>query len=187
MIKSTNVIWQITSVVRKLLGLVVYWFVVPFRGYARSIVHSYCLQSDNYTRIKRLDERFPQYRGHLGGWILNDVHEVGHNGFVKNLNVSKIHFWLVVFLLWGWVDDDSNEDTYSEGHCLRYTDGDLRHSIMGTLFRKQLLRAVIDGTYGNSFDLGNYRAKDPKFNFIAALIWNTRNSAYNFQYLLIGD
>ena len=169
----------------KLIGLVWYWFVVPFRAYSRSVVHSYALSDLNDTRIKRLDERNPQWSPERQGWILHDVHNVGRDGFVLKRHVSKWHFWLVVYLLWGWVDDDSNMDTFDAGHNSRYIDGDLKWHPMSLLFRFELAEANRTATYGNSFDLGDLRAETPNFSIPSALIWNTRNTAYNFQYLLL--
>ena len=183
-----KILFYSTTVLRKFLGLFVYWLVVPFRAYARSVVHNYALDKSNPVYIRRLNERKPEWIAQRNGWVLHDVHYVGYDGFVKHRKVSAIEFWLVVFLLWGWVDDDSNEDTYSAGHCSRYTEvghvnGDLTKSIMGRLFKKQFVKAIDESTYGNSFDLGDMRAEQPCFNFIAALVWNTRNTAYNFYYL----
>lgn len=179
-----TILFGLFTIFRKVFGLFWYWFVFPFRAYARSVVQNYALQQ-KYVPIRRLRERFPIIIDN--GWMLRDVHNVGSNGYVSYRKVSKLEFWLVVFLLWGWLDDDSNEDTYDAGHCKRYTEGDLKNTIMGKLFRKQLLKAIEDGVYGNTFDLGDLRAETPNFNFIAVLIWNTRNTAYNFWYLFGED
>jgi len=173
----------------KVFGLVWYWFVVPFRAYSRSVVHSYALDPSNDVRIKRLDERNPEWSELLKGWYLTPLpqHDVKivHRGFVKYRKVSKLHFWLVVFLLWGWVDDDSNHDTFDTGHNDRYLSGDLKWHPMTLLFRFELEEANRKATYGNAFDIGDYRADYPNFSIPAALIWNTRNTAYNFNYLLL--
>ena len=184
-----QITWILFTLFRKVFGLFWFWVVFPFRGYARSVVQNYALSTSNNVRIKRLDERTPEphtrtFLGeHTKWWVLVDVHNVGRDGRVKYRKVSAIKFWLVVFLIWGWLDDDSNHDTYDAGHCKRYTEGDLQNSIMARLFRKQLLKAIEDATYGNAFDLGDLRAETPNFNFIAVLIWNGRNTAYNFYYL----
>ena len=167
---------------RKIFGLVWYWAVVPFRKYARSVVQNYALQGN--ISLKRLAERHPVKIPMLEAWELQDVHNVGRKGIVHKRKVSAIEFWIVVFLLWGWVDDDTNNDTFDAGHLNRYLTGDLEGSIMTKLFRKQMQKAVDTATYGNTFDLGDLRADTPNFAFIPALIWNTRNTGYNFQYLL---
>lgn len=170
--------------VTKIIGLFWYWFAVWFRAYSRSVVYNYVLE--NGIDLKRVYERKPKDVGH--GWILRDIHAVGRNGFVarRKKPVTKLHFWLVVFLLWGWVDDDSNQDTFDKGHNQRYISGDLKNTITGRMFGDLLYQANVDSTYGNTFDLGDLRAQSPNFSFPAALIWNTRNTAYNFNYLLWG-
>ncbi|MCK5023726.1 MAG: hypothetical protein KAS04_06120 [Candidatus Aenigmarchaeota archaeon] len=188
-----KVIWFLFTIFRKTFGLVWYWFVFPFRRYARSVVQNYALAWDTKTRIKRLDKRKPKWSPTLYGYILRDVHSVGRNGLVKHRYVSKLEFWLVVFLIWGWLDDDSNHDTYDAGHLDRYLDHDKLNegNIFGQWWRKSygfvfgywLRKAVKDATYGNTFDLGDLRAETPNFSFPAVLIWNTRNTAYNFWYL----
>lgn len=174
--------------ISKVIGLVWYWFVVPFRRYSRSVVHSYCLSELNDTRIKRLDERRPEWSTERQGWILHPygyhAHMIGHTGFVKKRKVSKLKFWLVVFLLWGWIDDDSVCDTFDDGHNRRYINGDLKRHPMAIIFRPDLIVANESQFYGNAFDLGDFRSENPQFFAASSLIWNTRNTAYNFNYLL---
>ena len=169
------------AIFTKIVGLIWFFVAVPFRKYAREVVYSYALEHD--IKIKRLMERNPALVDSKVGWILQDVHNVGMDGLVLKHDVGWIQFWFVVFFLWGWLDDDANEDTFSAGHNQRFIDGDLKNTWQSKLWRNDLIKANDRSTYGNTFDLGNYRARFPNFSFPAALIWNTRNTAYKFGYL----
>jgi hypothetical protein len=143
---------------RKVFGLVWYWFVVWFRGYARNTVYNYILQ--NGIKLKRLEERNPK-------------------PFIKYRKVSKLEYYLVVFLIWGWVDDDSNCDTFSYGHNLTYITG---KRYIPEIFRRMLKRANFKANKMNSyFDVGDNI--EPSFDILSCIIWNGRNTAYNFSYL----
>jgi hypothetical protein len=165
--------------IRKIAGVFWYWVVVWFRAYARNYVYNYVLQ--NNIDMCRLSERYPEETS--DGWILKDVHNVGYNGYIHKRKVNTFMYWLLVLVVWGWVDDDSNQDTFDAGHNNRYINGDLSDTWQAKLWRKQLAEANNKSTFGNTFDLGDLRAANPDFSFPAALIWNTRNTGYNFQYL----
>ena len=139
---------------RKVFGLVWYFAVVPFRGYARNVVHNYVLQNDIY--LPRLLER-PIIK-EQSRYIIQPYHGT-QGGYIKYRYIYWLEYQLVFWLLWGWVDDDSNHDTMSGGK--------------------------IDGMYfGNAFDLGDKRAKYPEFKFKESTKWLCRNTAYNFKYSL---
>ena len=144
----------------KVFGLVWYWVAVPFRAYARNTVHNYVLGNGVY--LNRLEEREPTLVG--SGYQLKDVHHVKDRndknivGFIKYRKVSWLEYQLVFWLLWGWVDDDSNHDTMSGGQ----RDGMV---------------------YGNTFDLGDVRGQYPEFEWKESTAWLVRNTAYNFNYM----
>lgn len=173
----------------KTFGKVWIFAVLPFRGYARNIVYNYVLQ--NNLPLKRLYERNPLFLGHtvtdVPGWILEDIHGLSNQpekltGFIKLRHVNRLQFYLVVFLIWGWLDDDSNQDTTDTGYIRTLITGERKswHSIFNPWLRKIDLDKAV---FGNSFDLGDVRAQYPFFNWAATAVWNDRNTALNFAYL----
>ena len=175
--------------IAKLVGRVWIFVALPFRAYARNYVYNCVLQGVVKWRIKRLDER--EYTDNGDYWMAFNVHD-GHDvyGHIKRRKVNKIMFYIIVFLIWGWLDDDANQDTSDEGFCETITSGKRKINpytptdIIVRLWSPTL--KDIDWSkvrYGNSFDLGDIRALNPFFHFIATMAWNNRNTAMNFQYL----
>ncbi len=144
----------------KVIGLFWYWIALPFRGYARNTIYNYVLQ--NNIHLPRLYERNPELKD--GYYDLDDVHGVAStngydvNGLIQYREVDIVEYYLVLWLLWIWLDDDSNHDTMS-GDYIPYK------------------------IYGNSFDLGDMRAQFPEFEIVESTKWMIRNTAYNFNYM----
>ena len=172
----------------KTLGRFWIFAATPFRAYARSVVYNYVLQND--LPLKRLRERSPlidkaSWLTMDGGWSLADIHGLASHhklrGFIKYREVTKLQFYLVVFFIWGWLDDDSNQDTTDTGYIKTLLSGERKswHRIFNPALRKIDLDSVV---YGNAFDLGDVRAEHPFFNWAATFVWADRNSAMNFQY-----
>lgn len=171
----------------KVIGLVWVYPCIPFRSYARNVVYNYVLNRDKRQWLSRLWQREPMLEPYYEGHALygSKVHPVPMDGFVHSRNVSTIEFYFVVFFIWGWLDDDSEHDTTSLPHIQTCIDGERKDQLLSKLFKKQLKKidqgAVV---YGNAFDLGDVRDTHyPFYNFAATVIWNTRNTGMNFQYL----
>lgn len=176
----------------KVLGLVWVFVAIPFRGYARSVVYNYTLQ--NKRTIKRLADRMPARTSE--GWVLRDVHGLRERhdirGFIRDRKVSRVEYYIVVFLLWGWLDDDSNEDTTDKGYIRSLTHGDggffgdnrssIKAKLLGRWMRDIDWNKVL---YGNTFDLGDVRSQHPFCNWAATFAWNSRNTAMNFKYMFL--
>ena len=173
----------------KTLGKFWVFAAIPFRAYARNVVYNYVLQND--LPLKRLmernpsgDEEGPMTQG--GRWDLDDIHGLSNHhdlkGFIKYRDVNKLQFYLVVFFIWGWLDDDSNQDTTDIGYIKTLLSGERKswHRIFTPALRKI---DSTDAVYGNSFDLGDVRGQHPFYNWAATFVWNERNTAMNFQYL----
>jgi len=178
---------KILIFIAKIIGRVWVFACVPFRAYARSVVYSYVLQND--LPLKRLYERSPMLVDGKA-WMLQDIHGVGRLGHVNKRKVNKIQFYLVVIFIWGWLDDDSNEDTTDKGYIETLVKGQRKikpYTITDFILSRNIDKlAKIDFsqvTYGNAFDLGDVRGERPFYNFWATLAWNNRNTAMNFQYL----
>lgn len=139
----------------KIFGIVWYYVAVPFRAYSRNVVYNYVLQNNIY--LPRLLEREPTFEN--GFYELKNIRKIKLDGFIEYRKISKIEYYLVLWLLWVWVDDDSNYDTY---------DG---------------IRNENHDMFGNAFDLGDVRGLYPMFNFKRASLWNIRNAMYNFNYM----
>lgn len=151
----------------KVLGWFLVWQAIPRRASARNIVYNYVLQRNKTKWLGRLWQREPLKL--VTGWQLKDIHNVGWTGWIQERHVSTIQFYWCVLTTWGWLDDDSNEDTTDWGHISR------RHP--------SCIEGVRRPDFGNTFDLGDLRAKWPFFKPCATYWWNMRNSAMNFQYL----
>ena len=143
------------KIIGKVVGLAWYYVAVPFRGYSRNVVYNYVLQND--IHLPRLKERMPQLVGDI--YRLKNIRNTYYDGYIQYRKISSFEYCIVLWLLWVWVDDDSNYDTY---------DG---------------IRAERPEWFGNAFDLGDMRAKIPMFDFKRATLWNYRNSFYNFNYM----
>jgi len=197
--------------IAKVIGKVWIFAAVPFRTYARNYVYNYVLQ--NNLPLKRLYERSPKYNAVLRGWELQDIHGVGRKGYIARREVNKFQFYLIVFFVWGWLDDDSNQDTTDTGYIktLVSDDPDLMwywdrpvvaiRELVAKLRKKEVIPKyttwrwhrifkyqlrkvnISDVVYGNSFDLGDWRSEMPFYNFWCTLVWNDRNTGMNFQYL----
>jgi len=170
-----------TIIIRHTIGLVMIWFAIPFRKYGRSVVYNYHLQNGIF--LKRLFERKP--RRTPSGWTLNGGEHSSTIGFVKYRDVNKIQYYLVLWFIWLWLDDDSNEDTYSAGFNMTIVNGE-RKTWMPEFIKRRLHKAAtttnVTAIRGNSFDLGDVRGEYPLFEFWSVLLWTLRNSAYNFNY-----
>ncbi len=174
------------TVFRKVFGLVWYYVAVPFRAYARNVVYNYVLQNKLY--LKRLLERpiTPIHRNEMFKPILLYVIEPYHGtegGAIAFRRVSWLEYHLVYWTIWGWLDDDSNRDTFDQGYNRTVITGE-RLAFLPEFIRKSLARANEKYTFfGNSFDLGDVRAEYPSFDFWSSTLWNIRNTAYNFKYM----
>lgn len=140
----------------KVFGLIWYFVAVRFRGYSRNVVYNYVLQ--NNIHLPRLYQRSPKLLIN-GFYELNNIRNTILFGKIKYRKISKLEYYFVLFVLWVWVDDDSNYDTYD-----------------GTYYEDRLY-------YGNAFDLGDTRAEYPMFDLKRSYLWTIRNTAYNFNYM----
>lgn len=138
---------------RKVFGLVWFYPAMLFRRYSRNVVHNYVLQNDIY--LPRLWER-PISR--TDGMYKIGAYHGTNGGYIRYRKISWLEYQFAYWVLWGWVDDDSNHDTMSGGE---------RDGMM----------------YGNSFDLGDLRNDFPEFEFKESTKWLWRNTAYNFKYI----
>ncbi len=166
-------LWHILS---KVIGLLWFFAVVPFRRYANNIIFNYVLQNGIY--LKRLQERtIVHVHGELCpletlGWEVQPYHNTT-GGLIKYRKVSWVEYKLVYWLIWGFLDADANDDTFDYGRV-----EELRKE---SLIWKFLLQGAKRKQYGNAFDLGDARLSN--FHFFASMFWNTRNTAQNFLYM----
>lgn len=154
--------------IRKPLGLVMIYIALPFRKYARNTVYNYVLANGVY--LQRLLER-PIVETDLY-YVIQPYHN-SNGGYIKKRKVSWIEYKIVYWFIWGWLDDDCNDDTFDYGHVDRLTkEGGFLGWLVKSATRKH---------YGNSFDLGD--ARESNFHFGATTQWTWRNTAYNFRYM----
>jgi hypothetical protein len=156
--------WHVLS---KIIGFIWFFAVVPFRRYANNVVFNYVLQNGIF--LKRLLER-PIVETD-DRYIIQPYHNT-NGGYIIKRKVSWIEYQLVFWLIWGFLDADANDDTFSMGRV-----EELRQSKFWAFFLKGARR----NQYGNAFDLGDARVNN--FHFFASMFWNTRNTAQNFLYM----
>jgi len=168
------------TLVRKTVGLVWYYFVVPFRFYARNAIYNYVLANDIY--LARLNERKP-IRVSYNRYVIKPYHG-SDGGYISYRKVSKLEYTLVFWFIWGWLDDDSNHDTFSGEFNQTIIDGE-RKAYLPKFVINSLVRdnnTENHKVFGNAFDIGDKRRQYPEFGFWSATLWNIRNTGYNFQY-----
>ena len=173
----------------KILGIVWFWVALPFRAYAVNTIYNYVLSNGIF--LKRLYERKPIEKDDR--WILQPtIHPETKGGYImkRKIPVTWLEYIIVKYLIWGWLGDDSYCDTFSAGHNETYLNGERKlfgfipmNNWLGNKLLVSRDQCENEEIRGNWFDIGDKRALNPKFNFLGALIWNNRNSAYNFEYL----
>ena len=153
----------VLKLVGKIIGVPMFYLLLPFRAYARNRVYNYVLQNDIY--LPRLIERkwtldtetmcyYPMNKSKKAFMLKNMA-------YIKYNKVSKLEYFFA-FNLWKWFDDDSNYDTH---------DGIETNE-------------TIDKPFGNAFDLGDLRAEYPIVDGMKTFKWICRNSYYNANYML---
>ena len=146
----------------KIVGIPIFYLVLPFRAYSRNRVYNYVLQNDIY--LPRLLERkwtldkesglyFPQNKS-------RKVFNLKNDAYIKYRKVSKVEYYFAL-MLWIWVDDDSNYDTHN-----------------GSEKEETILKP-----FGNAFDLGDLRGNYPIVDYKKTFFWICRNTFYNFNYM----
>ena len=150
----------VLKLVGKIIGVPMFYLLLPFRAYARNRVYNYVLQNNVY--LKRLEEREYKLSG-FGYAIAKASHKkfrLNGLGFIEYKKVSFLEYCLALFI-WVWFDDDSNYDTH---------DGIETNE-------------TLDKPFGNTWDLGDLRSKYPIVNGMKTFRWICRNSFYNFNYM----
>ncbi len=151
----------VLKLVGKIIGVPMFYLLLPFRAYARNRVYNYVLQNNVY--LKRLEDRDYKLSG-FGYAITKASHKkfrLNGLGFIEYKKVSFLEYCLALFI-WVWFDDDSNYDT---------------HDGVET-------EETIDKPFGNAFDLGDLRAEYPIVDGMKTFKWICRNSFYNANYML---
>ena len=150
----------VLKLVGKIIGVPMFYLLLPFRAYARNRVYNYVLQNNVY--LKRLEEREYKLSG-FGYAITKASHKkfrLNGLGFIEYKKVSFLEYCLALFI-WVWFDDDSNYDTH---------DGIETNE-------------TLDKPFGNTFDLGDLRAEYPIVDGMKTFKWICRNTFYNFVYM----
>ena len=150
----------VLKLVGKIIGVPMFYLLLPFRAYARNRVYNYVLQNNVY--LKRLEEREYKLSG-FGYAITKASHKkfrLNGLGFIEYKKVSFLEYCLALFI-WVWFDDDSNYDTHDGNESLE----------------------TLDKPFGNTFDLGDLRAEYPIVDGMKTFKWICRNTFYNANYM----
>ena len=150
----------VIKLIGKIIGVPIFYILLPFRAYARNRVYNYVLQNDIY--LKRLEEKnYVLENGVYYPLNLSKKHyKLRDNGYIKYRKVSKLEYFLALFI-WVWFDDDSNYDTHN-----------------GSENEETILKP-----FGNTWDLGDLRGKYPIVDMKKTFFWICRNTFYNFGYM----
>lgn len=150
----------VLKLVGKVVGVPMFYLLLPFRAYARNRVYNYVLQNNIY--LKRLEDR--EYKlSEVGYTIRKASHKkfrLNGLGFIAYKKVSFLEYYLALFI-WVWFDDDSNYDTHDGNESLE----------------------TLDKPFGNTFDLGDLRGQYPVVDGMKTFKWICRNTFYNFNYM----
>ena len=157
---------------RKVFGLVWYFPTVPFRKYANNVVFNYALQNKIY--LKRLLEKDIRFCD--GNYIIASGHG-SDGGYINYRKISWLEYKLVYWFIWGWLDADSYCDTTSESYLKEF----LADERGGQLHADKELEECLTKCQGNSFDRGD--AIETNWCEWLSIMWNIRNTAYNFKYM----
>ena len=150
----------VIKLIGKIIGVPIFYILLPFRAYARNRVYNYVLQNDIY--LKRLEEK--NYVLENGVYyplnLSKKNYKLRDKGYIKYKKVSKIEYLLALFI-WVWFDDDSNYDTHDGNESLE----------------------TLDKPFGNTWDLGDLRGKYPIVDGMKTFKWICRNTFYNANYM----
>ena len=150
----------ISKLVGKIIGVPMFYLLLPFRAYARNRVYNYVLKNNIY--LPRLEEK--QYK--LEGSVyypmkISKKHfYLRDKGYIVYKDVSTLEYYFALFI-WIWFDDDSNYDTH---------DGNESEENINKLF-------------GNTWDIGDLRGKHPIVDGKKTFNWICRNTFYNANYM----
>ena len=148
------------KLVGKIIGVPIFYLLLPFRAYARNRVYNYVLQNNVY--LKRLEER--EYKLDNGVYYPTNISKksfkLKNDGYIKYKKVSFLEYCLALFI-WVWFDDDSNYDTHDGSESLE----------------------TLDKPFGNTFDLGDLRGQYPIVDGMKTFKWICRNTFYNANYM----
>lgn len=159
------------------------WFLLVarhFRKKARNVVYCYTLENRLTGRMKRLWERTPTlspdgFALHPSGFLSSSSGRVFDNyPYHTPWWKFQLYFWLV----WVWCDDDSVSDTYDDGHCRTFIDGERKDTWQAKVFGKWL--DIPREPDSKAFDFGDLI--EPRFKWIPSLIWQYRNTTMNLKY-----
>lgn len=168
-----------------------FFLVVHFREYARNTVYNYVLANNIYL-LRLIEKPISALGLHKAkiygvsqtfkGYVIAPQHDT-EGGYIIYKKVSWVEYQLVFWFLWGWIDDDSMQDTM----CYKFNQSIMdkkRKTWLPKWAIKEVQKAV-DGhkVKGNTFDIGDRRSENPEFNWVASTLWIMRNSAYNFKYM----
>lgn len=150
----------IMKVVGKIIGVPMFYLLLPLRFYVTNRVFNYVLQNDIHLPrlIKKQyvlvgDKYIPQVKSYKE-FILKD------EGYIAYKKVSMVEYYFAL-CIWIWFDNDSNYDTH---------DGIPEEE-------------TPEKPFGNTWDLGDKRAEYPIVDGTKTFKWVLRNSFYNANYM----
>ena len=150
----------ISKLVGKIIGVPMFYLLLPFRGYARNRVYNYVLKNNIY--LLRLEEKQYKLEGNIYYPMVlsKKQYNLRDKGYIVYKDVSTLEYYFALFI-WIWFDDDSNYDTH---------DGNETEE-------------TIDKPFGNTWDIGDLRGLHPIVDGKKTFYWICRNTFYNANYM----
>lgn len=172
-------LWSYGVFIASLIFIV--WITLGYltRRYNTNAVFNYCLQ--NNVHLPRLNEIGWYYDKETNCYLNN----IEPKGYIKYRKISKPEF-VFAFLLWLWVDSDSENDTTDQGIIMDRIINKEFLKWMPDFFRnivkKEKEKAVTKGFIGKAWSYGD--ARKSEWYWISSILWIFRNTAYGWNYLL---
>lgn len=151
----------VSKLIGKIIGVPMFYILLPLRAYARNRVYNYVLQNNVY--LKRLEDK--NYVLENGVYyplnLSKKDYKLRDKGYIRFKYVSELEYYFSLFI-WIWFDDDSNYDTHD-----------------GSEKEETILKP-----FGNTWDLGDLRGEYPIVDGMKTFKWICRNTFYNANYML---
>lgn len=154
------------------------------RDYSTNVVFNYVLENKiHLPRLKEIgwvfcpDEKLYKPTLKKNGIITE--------GYLKYRKISKLEYYLVMWFLWKWVDNDTNNDT-TDKHLImdKVINKESYPSFpewVRNIVRKERSRLETYGQYGNAWYIGDARKRE--WYWISSILWLIRNTCYNYNYM----
>lgn len=150
-----------------IISIVWYWLIRDYRATARNVVYNYILK--NKIQLWQLSRYVPNNK--FDGYI-TDV------GLVKFNDVSYIKYLWWKWVVWIWLDDNCENDTFNINVITKKSWYETSKKYFGKILLDNTLGYKL---YGTAFTLGDKRNDEPAISFINE-VHHLYTSSTNFDH-----